>query len=384
MSDILKNKVAIIWTFYGPYHLARLREFSNVCPNVVAIEVASNQKKYGWYSDRQNLNFKMITLFKDNWEDLKHSVIHSKLKATLISEEIDTIVISGISSRSFFLTAKWAKSQGITVISFADSWKEDHKRIFFLQEIKKILYKKYVDAIMCSGSRTQHYYSELGFNIDRLWRLCDVVDNEFYSKHAKSAKSEIDHNRIKYNLPKKYFLFVGRFITKKNSLNLLNSFFQYKNEGGKWSLVMVGDGPDKQKAIEVTKNKNCNISFFPWMTFKELPIFYALASAFIIPSVSEPWGLVVNEAMACGLPVLVSQKCGCMFDLCWKGVNGFAFDPSNIDSMANSMLRISSLSDEQLEFMGKESQRIIKLFSLENWSRSLADCIDYLKAVNGK
>ena len=77
-------------------------------------------------------------------------------------------------------------------------------------------------------------------------------------------------------------------------------------------------------------------------SYGDVPAYYALAGAFVHASTTEQWGLVVNEAMASGLPVLVSNRCGCAPDLVQEGVNGFTFDPCNVEELAQLMLKISA------------------------------------------
>jgi glycosyltransferase involved in cell wall biosynthesis len=105
--------------------------------------------------------------------------------------------------------------------------------------------------------------------------------------------------------------------------------------------------------------------------YPELPNYYGLASAFVLPSISETWGLVVNEAMASGLPVLVSDRCGCAPDLVRDGTNGFTFDPYSVEEIASAMLRVWKMEDGELKRMGAESSRIIAAWGPERFVSGL-------------
>ena len=108
--------------------------------------------------------------------------------------------------------------------------------------------------------------------------------------------------------------------------------------------------------------------------YEELPSYYAAAGAFIHASTTEQWGLVVNEAMASGLPVLVSNRCGCASDLVQDGVNGWTFDPTDEEQLAELMLKISS--DEALRSeMGRKSQEIIANWGPERFASGIADAV---------
>ena len=110
-----------------------------------------------------------------------------------------------------------------------------------------------------------------------------------------------------------------------------------------WSLVLLGDGPLKSDLCRLISDLGLDacVHLPGFKQYDELPVYYGLASAFVHASTTEPWGLVVNEAMASGLPVLVSNRCGCAQDLVQEGVNGFTFDPFNIEQLASLMLKIS-------------------------------------------
>jgi glycosyltransferase involved in cell wall biosynthesis len=133
------------------------------------------------------------------------------------------------------------------------------------------------------------------------------------------------------------------------------------------------------------------VHFYGFRQIEENPVFYALADAFILPSLWEEWGLVVNEAMASGLPVVVSETAGCAEDLLVPGrltlpqelpmdlrvrlvplrehirQNGFTFDPTSVQSLANAMILLEAIPEIR-EDMAKASQQIVERFSCENFA----------------
>jgi glycosyltransferase involved in cell wall biosynthesis len=138
-------------------------------------------------------------------------------------------------------------------------------------------------------------------------------------------------------------------------------------------LVLVGDGPQRDELRSMALVKGLTEVHWPgFKYFHELPLYYALAGCFILPSVREPWGLVVNEAMASGLPVLVSNSCGCAPDLVREGENGYTFDPANIGQLVDFMRQISISSFRQLQGMSEASRDIVSQFTLQIWADNLA------------
>ena len=117
--------------------------------------------------------------------------------------------------------------------------------------------------------------------------------------------------------------------------------------------------------------------------YDELPAYYARAGAFIHASTTEQWGLVVNEAMASGLPVLVSNRCGCAADLVREGENGWTFDPTSDDQMADLMLRIASDEKARVQ-MGAKSREIIAEWGPERFASGVKAAVDAALAAPKK
>jgi glycosyltransferase involved in cell wall biosynthesis len=152
-------------------------------------------------------------------------------------------------------------------------------------------------------------------------------------------------------------LYVGRFAPEKNLLRLLQSYVIYKQNGGSWDLRFIGHGP---LASQITHLATINrfsafIHLEGYKEFPELIDHFFDASVLILPSLSEPWGLVVNEAMAAGCPILASRNCGCVPDLVTSGINGWIFDPLSEAEMADAMQVASNTSDQRLDQMSEQS-----------------------------
>lgn len=259
----------------------------------------------------------------------------------------------------------------------------DRKRAWIKEAAKKWWCNKYFDCLFLPGERSAAYFSGLSFPEARIWRSAAVVDNQHFENRSFAIRNNTDESRSAFNLPDEYFLTVCRLSPEKNIPNLLEAYRRYTRLGGNWNLVIVGSGPEEQSLKRFIREQQISgVHLVPWTQYDELPAYYALASCFILPSISEPWGLVVNEAMACGLPVLVSRNCGCLPELCQRGINGYDFDPYDVDELASYMLRFSS-GELDLEAMGQASRRIIANFTPETWAASLKDCIETTLAQKG-
>jgi glycosyltransferase involved in cell wall biosynthesis len=185
--------------------------------------------------------------------------------------------------------------------------------------------------------------------------------------------------RAKLGLPENYFLASSRFVEKKNLPQLLIAFAAYKQsvQVNTWPLVLLGDGPLRAQLEDQIRQLNLThyVILPGFKQYQELPAYYGLARAFVHASTSEQWGLVVNEAMASGLPVLVSARCGCALDLVVNGRNGFTFDPGNVEEISQLMLRISGGGCD-LVSMGMASREIIADWSPEKFAAGLTRAVD--------
>jgi glycosyltransferase involved in cell wall biosynthesis len=208
---------------------------------------------------------------------------------------------------------------------------------------------------------------------DRTYTGYNVVDNDHFAREAASARADAEALRRKYGLPERYFLAVGRFIPKKNLDGLLQAYARYRERtDDSWALVILGSGPldDKVRQWRRELELDAHVHLPGFKQYDELPVYYGLADAFTHASTAEQWGLVVNEAMAAGLPVVVSNRCGCAPDLVENGRNGFTFSPSNAGALADALVRIAGPECDRT-VMGRASREIISDWTPETFARQL-------------
>jgi glycosyltransferase involved in cell wall biosynthesis len=181
----------------------------------------------------------------------------------------------------------------------------------------------------------------------------------------------------KWGLPRDYFLFVGRLIPEKSLPALLAAYGKYVSaigpESDPWNLIICGSGPEEEKLKEGIQNlpehAQKKIMLHGYIKQPEIIDFFSFASCFVLPSVSESWGLVINEAMACGLPAIVSNRCGCAKDLVIENETGWSIDPDNVDDLANRMLQITRMDKTRRAAMGLRAKEEIAKWGLDRFSR---------------
>ena len=204
---------------------------------------------------------------------------------------------------------------------------------------------------------------------DRVFLGYDAVDNAHFDRGADAARSDPDTRR-RLGLPDQYFLASSRFVGKKNLPALLDAFAAHRRQAGTgWDLVLLGDGPLRGVIEgEIARHGLGGAVHLPgFRQYHELPAYYGLAGAFVLASTVEQWGLVVNEAMAAGLPVLVSDRCGCAADLVRDGVSGYAFPPGSPSRLAGLLTRLAA-DPVGRERLGQGARRVIADWSPERFA----------------
>jgi glycosyltransferase involved in cell wall biosynthesis len=257
----------------------------------------------------------------------------------------------------------------------SDSMYSDKPRVFWVEAVKRRVVRCFASAVVGSAAQRE-YLSCLGMRLDQTVLGYNVIDNSYFSAGAAAARQDADAVRNALKLPQDYFLASGRFIPVKNLFGLLSEYALYLQSPAdkKAKLAIIGDGPLRHALTERIQELNLagHVFLLGKKTYAELPALYALARAFVLASTKETWGLVVNEAMASGLPVIVSDRCGCAPHLVSPGVNGFIFSPSKRGDLA---ARLADLSKDSAAVarMGQQSQAIIASWSPELFATALEE-----------
>ena len=309
--------------------------------------------------------------------DADQQDVSQALKKTLERINPDVVVSVGYGLSVMRAAARWARSHRKGSILCHETTRLDRPRYWPKEVVKGWIIRHYYHAAFVGGSRHRDYLVKLGMPQKRIWGPYDVVDNEYFSRMSNVVRADPQLWRERLGLPDRYFLYVGRYNLEKNLFRLLDAYWRYRAKYAEgWSLVLVGDGPQRKEleAFAATRDIR-DVYWYGFQQIDELPAYYALGGCFILPSTSEPWGLVVNEAMACELPVLVSRQCGCVPELVSEEQNGLTFNPYDSSSLAELLERVALLDEPTRHAMGTASQKIIALYSPQVWAEKLARCI---------
>lgn len=262
----------------------------------------------------------------------------------------------------------YARSKGVRIVLSSESSTLDHNRSGLKEKIKKAIVGM-ADAFFCFGKSSVDYLISLGIEKNKIAVSNAAVIDETLVKSAFREAKEKNEKPLQ-----KTFVYVGRLAPEKN-LQMLTDVFMQLQTTSDWKLLFVGDGPMRgelqQLASKSTKPENIQFAGgFPWY---EVPRWLAQSDVLILPSISEPWGLVVNEAMVCGLPVVVSQTCGCVEDLVINKQNGFVIDPQNAATLKNA-LQFFTDNPDKIDAMGKASEELVAPFNSQHVAQQMVKC----------
>ncbi len=372
----MNTNIGILFTNLGPYHLSRIeacvKYFQKYKMNIIAIELARSQEEYPWQAKREDYNFPIFSIVQNTVLE-KINFFHLLFKVNYGLNKInpDVVVISGYSEPGMLFALLWGIFHDRPTILLSPSKEDDKSRKWWKEKLKVFIVEKYTSSLV-GGKAHKEYLIKLGIPEKAIFFGYNVVGNNIF--HPDNIR------HLPNPLTKPYFFAINRFVTKKNLTLLINAYAEYRKIKGdlSWDLVLSGDGklrPQIEKQIN-TLNLINFIHLPGFLQQEELLPYFAHANCFVHASIQEQWGLVVNEAMAAGLPVIVSNRCGCFEDLVMEGINGFGFDPQDQQALTQLMLKMSS-EEVDLIAMGEASSQHIQKYSPDYFAQGLMQAVEY-------
>ncbi len=376
-------RIAVMWNDIGHYHAERMIALQNVMG--IDLRVIESKGVPGFGNFRaaferiQKIN--LLNLGLD--PNTKLEVIRNKVYEALDTIKPDAVFVAGWSTRVSIVALDWCSRKRIPSIIMSDSTEIDKVRYRWKELIKRRILKM-SSAMFVAGSLHAAYAEKLGMRKSQISVGYDVVDNQHFHDGANKARIHDNLNRQKYSLPPRYLLCCARFVEKKNHIQMLRAFELYKkkNLSDDIHLVLVGGGilDSEIRSFVHSNNLDASVHIKGFQSYDDMPVLYGLAEALILPSVEEQWGLVVNEAMACGLPILLSSHCGCAVDLVRDGHNGFIFDPYDVESIARSLSKFCSRATDKI-LMSNISLNIISAWDLMRFKDGFETALENAIAV---
>lgn len=359
---ILNNDLRVYWKRRITYLHKHLAE-KNI--QFYAVELFGKGSPYAFdpYDNKEDW---WSCLFPDNnFSELSKTTIAKKIFDKLNEINPDVVIGGSIVFFSGAIGLRWAKQHKKKFVMFDDGKPSDIKRNTVVQFVKDTLIKQ-VDALWLPSPEYDAEYPYV--DVDTvIFHGFNCVDNDQFKFEDKKT---VDHKTI---------VSVARLVPIKNIENLLRAWKIVEDSGCDCKLNIIGNGPLYEQLNQLALTLNLkSVVFSGAVSNNDLPLYLYNADAFVLPSYSESWGLVVNEAMAAGLPVLLSNKINAGQALLQEGINGYSFNPKDINGIADKLLKFISLNTTAKKEMSDNSLKIINAMSYENMGNKLVTALNKL------
>jgi 1,2-diacylglycerol 3-alpha-glucosyltransferase len=327
-----------------------------------------------WHVYKNEICFSHQILPSWRWRAGRTSLLINRgLWSALNKANPQAIICGGYNYPASWEALLWARRRRVAFVLWSESNGQDARRGQAWVESMKAYFLRHCDGFVVPGKASFEYLRSLGSPEARILTAPNAVDNSLFAIQAKHTSIHANEFREKLKLPSRFILFVGRLVPEKGVFDLLEAYAKLESSlRSEVGLVFAGDGVCTAELAQRAKRISPGTVCFPGFAQREdLAALYGLAEALVLPTHSDPWGLVVNEAMACGLPIIVSSVAGCSADLVEDGWNGYVVPSLDVEKLSlaiNSLVRQPELRQR----MSTNSSERIRNYSPEACAEGLA------------
>lgn len=330
-----------------------------------------------WLVYKEEINFSYEVLPSWRRQIGRYNILLNRgIGPALSRAHPDVILCGGYNYAASWQALDWARRRDIPFFLWSESNRQDMRPGKSLIELLKYNFLHGCTGFVVPGHAAREYLLMLGIRETRIFTAVNAIDNVLFWTAAETARRHATDLRLKLELPQRYFLFAGRLVREKGVFELLSAYAKLDEAlRQQIGLVFVGDGPcRKSLESEAYSISNERIQFVGFAQREQLITYYALGEMLVLPTYSDTWGLVVNEAMACGLPIILSRAAGCGPDLVTENWNGMIVPPKNVDALASAMNDLAN-HHQTRDRMSHNSRQRIARFSPEEWSGGVVQMV---------
>lgn len=363
----VKRRLVLLTEIISPYRIPvfnALAGRTDIDLHVIFLaETDSTQRQWHVYKDEICFSYEVLPSWRRRIGGY-HVLLNRGLSGALRRVAPDVIVCGGYNYVASWECLWWARRHRVPFMVWVESTAKDLRGGRVLIESLKQAFMNRCDAFVVSGKSSSDYVRHFGAREDSIYVAPDAVDTDLFAARSESARQKAGENRNALCLPERYFLYVGRLVHEKGIFDLLEAYGRLSPElRSAVGLVFVGDGPARhelqQRAATISPGE---IHFAGFAQREELAKYYALSEVFVFPTHTDPWGLVVNEAMACGLPILCTDAAGCAADLVEDHWNGRLVPAKDVGQLTTAMEELAGSADLR-SLMSQRSRERIQMYS---------------------
>lgn len=387
----MKRRLVILTEIISPYRIPLFNALARseiVDLHVIFLaETDPSLRQWQVYKDEIKFSHRILPAWRKRMG--RYNVLLNRgVGQALDDASADVILCGGYSYVASWQSLLWARRRHIAFLLWSESNHQDLRRGLALVECLKKTFLERCDGFVVPGQSAREYLRMHKIRDELIFTAPNAVDNEFFAAQAERTRCDGANQRHRLGLPERYFFFVGRLVREKGVFELLSAYAKLDQHlRSQIGLVFVGDGKERAALERQASSIRADAIIFAGFAHREhLAQYYALAEALILPTYTDTWGLVVNEAMACGLPVILSRAAGCAADLVaadhLKGTcNGLLVPPKDVEALALAMTTMASQPVLRRKMADNSAQRISQ-YSPEEWANGIVRAVETLGAQN--
>jgi glycosyltransferase involved in cell wall biosynthesis len=360
MIDIYHN---ILWSKYKGVvfsEISTMAHQQDLIINFTQISETDTDRAILNRVDLSYHNYPFKLLFSGSYSEIPAYLLTSRLFISIWNSKADLVLLPGYHRPEYWAMLLAAVLKGKKRAVFCDSTIYD-KSQSLLKGFLKRLFFSFCNGFFSYGERGRSFLEHYGAPPRNIFQRCQAaaLPIGYSTEHAFHQRRALAPSAV---APR--FLYVGRLSPEKALDVLIKAFVRVHQALPASCLVLVGAGPQLQELADLihTLDLDDAVVFAGSMDTAALAIEYAKASCLVLPSFSEPWGLVVNEALSYGCPVVVSYRCGCVPELVEDKPTGFVFEAGNVSDLANKLLAVPT-TFANVELTARECLALISTFS---------------------
>lgn len=374
-----KKRVAIVTEIIAPYRIPvfnALAQHEDLDPHVIFLaETDPFLRDWQVYKDQINFSFEVLPSWRRRVAGY-NVLLNWGLKSSLGKHAPDAVICGGYNYLASWQAASWSGKNRVPFLLWSESTASDQRNRYYPVEFLKRRFLARCHACIVAGRSSFDYLAGLCDSAEKIRTAPDAVDNAFFQATASVVRADAGFYRCTHKLPRRYFLYAGRLTEEKGVFDLLDAYARLAPElRSEFSVVFAGGGKARsrleRRAASIVPGR---VHFTGFLQSTDLAAVYALAEMLVMPTHSDPWGLVVNEGMACSLPIIVTTVAGCTGDLVEHGSSGLVVSPGNVAELASAM-DLLARSPALRRKMAARSAEIIRQFSPEACAEGLAAAV---------
>ena len=372
----MKRRLVVLTEIIAPYRIPvfnALATRTEIDLHVIFLAKTDNSRR-NWrvYEDEIRFSYEVLPSWRrriGKYNVLLNTGVVSHLRKT----DPEVLVCGGYNYPAAWQAMRWAKQNRVPFLLWSESTASDFRGQHFPVEWLKKKFLRSCTGFVVPGHSAREYLQNFASPAQEIFLARNAVDIVRFATKANMPEPT-GHLREQLALPSKYFLFVGRLVRSKGVVDLIAAYSQLSVElRSQISLVIAGDGPLRGELEALARDiQPGDVRFAGFIQRDKLAKYYGLAECLVMPTHTDPWGLVVNEAMACGLPVICTNVAGCAADLVHE--NGLLVPLGDVRRLAEAMTTIATNSDLR-HSMSRASLKLIQNYSPEACANGFAEAV---------